>query len=82
VTYCPASELDISRGKSLVSSNFTNASKILQLINISNGESHLLILILSIKVVLVYNSLGWNREDVIRVPVCVMFRFYLILCFH
>ncbi|XP_078167734.1 putative alpha-mannosidase At5g13980 [Carex rostrata] len=37
VTYCPASELDLLRGKTLV--------------------------------VLVYNSLGWNREDVIRIPV-------------
>ncbi|XP_065872513.1 probable alpha-mannosidase At5g13980 isoform X2 [Euphorbia lathyris] len=37
ITYCPASEVDISNGKSLV--------------------------------VLVYNSLGWQREGVIRIPV-------------
>ncbi|ONM26655.1 putative alpha-mannosidase [Zea mays] len=37
VTYCPPSEMDLTKGKSLV--------------------------------VLVYNSLGWKREDVIRIPV-------------
>ncbi|KAF8694238.1 hypothetical protein HU200_038373 [Digitaria exilis] len=37
VTYCPPSEMDFSKGRSLV--------------------------------VLVYNSLGWKREDVLRVPV-------------
>nr|CAB3491648.1 unnamed protein product [Digitaria exilis] len=37
VTFCPPSEMDFSKGKSLV--------------------------------VLVYNSLGWKREDVLRVPV-------------
>ncbi|XP_039823248.1 probable alpha-mannosidase At5g13980 isoform X5 [Panicum virgatum] len=36
VTYCPPSEMDFSKGKSLV--------------------------------VLVYNSLGWKRQDVLRVP--------------
>ncbi|OMO99296.1 hypothetical protein COLO4_13372 [Corchorus olitorius] len=37
ITYCPASEVDLSHGKNLV--------------------------------VVVYNSLGWKREDVIRFPV-------------
>ncbi|XP_062197147.1 probable alpha-mannosidase At5g13980 [Phragmites australis] len=37
VTYCPPSEMDFPKGKSLV--------------------------------VLVYNSLGWKREDVLRIPV-------------
>ncbi|KAJ4838393.1 hypothetical protein Tsubulata_017421, partial [Turnera subulata] len=36
ISYCPASEVDLSNGKSLV--------------------------------VVVYNSLGWKREDVIRIP--------------
>ncbi|CAM0877275.1 unnamed protein product [Alopecurus aequalis] len=37
ITYCPASEMNFSQGRSLV--------------------------------VLVYNSLGWKREDVLRIPV-------------
>ncbi|KDP22539.1 hypothetical protein JCGZ_26370 [Jatropha curcas] len=37
ISYCPASEVDLSNGKSLV--------------------------------VVVYNSLGWKRQDVIRIPV-------------
>lgn len=37
ITYCPASEIDLSHGKNLI--------------------------------VVVYNSLGWKREDVIRFPV-------------
>ncbi|KAJ6375289.1 hypothetical protein OIU77_000302 [Salix suchowensis] len=37
ISYCPPSEVDLSKGKSLV--------------------------------VVVYNSLGWKREDVIRIPV-------------
>ncbi|XP_043724653.1 probable alpha-mannosidase At5g13980 isoform X2 [Telopea speciosissima] len=37
ISYCPPSEMDFSRGKSLV--------------------------------VVVYNSLGWKREDVVRIPV-------------
>ncbi|KAJ0110576.1 hypothetical protein Patl1_02545 [Pistacia atlantica] len=37
ISYCPASEIDLSHGKSLI--------------------------------VVVYNSLGWKRDDVIRIPV-------------
>ncbi|KAK2968814.1 hypothetical protein RJ640_028207 [Escallonia rubra] len=37
ISYCPATEVDLSHGKNLV--------------------------------VLVYNSLGWNRDDIVRIPV-------------
>ena len=82
VTYCPPSEMDFSKGKSLVSFGinsciapsevpfFSSPMLLKQKINCVPSTIFFQYINFFFQVVLVYNSLGWKREDVLRVPVC------------
>lgn len=63
ISYCPATEVDLSVGKKIVS---------YILIEIIILLVFLFTLCSNLQAVLVYNSLGWKRTSVVRIPVSLL----------
>ncbi|KAK6928596.1 Glycosyl hydrolase family 38, C-terminal, partial [Dillenia turbinata] len=70
ISYCPPSEIDFSGGKSLASIfSVLFASGIMQMSFPCFILEHRFNGFLMLQILVVYNSLGWKRDDIVRIPV-------------